>query len=239
MGDFGAAFATALRLVGSLDASLIEIVALSLKVSLTAVVIASLIGLPLGATLAVARFRGRRTLIVIINTLMALPSVVVGLLVYMMLSNSGPLGVLQLLYSPTAMIIAQSILVTPIVAALARQTIKDLNGEYDEQLRAFGLTTLERVQTLLYEGRMRLATVLLAAFGRAIAEVGAVIVVGGNINHVTRTMTTAIALETSRGDLGLALALGLILLTLALGINALVLALRPMRQSAGLQGLRL
>lgn len=239
MGDFGAAFATALRLVGSLDASLIEIVALSLKVSLTAVVIASLIGLPLGATLAVARFRGRRTLIVIINTLMALPSVVVGLLVYMMLSNSGPLGVLQLLYSPTAMIIAQSILVTPIVAALARQTIKDLNGEYDEQLRAFGLTTLERAQTLLYEGRMRLATVLLAAFGRAIAEVGAVIVVGGNINHVTRTMTTAIALETSRGDLGLALALGLILLTLALGINALVLALRPMRQSAGLQGLRL
>ena len=239
MGDFGAAFATALRLVGSLDASLIEIVALSLKVSLTAVVIASLIGLPLGATLAVARFRGRRTLIVIINTLMALPSVVVGLLVYMMLSNSGPLGVLQLLYSPTAMIIAQSILVTPIVAALARQTIKDLNGEYDEQLRAFGLTTLERAQTLLYEGRMRLATVLLAAFGRAIAEVGAVIVVGGNINHVTRTMTTAIALETSRGDLGRALALGLILLTLALGINALVLALRPMRQSAGLQGLRL
>ena len=239
MGDFGAAFATALRLVGSLDASLIEIVALSLKVSLTAVVIASLIGLPLGATLAVARFRGRRTLIVIINTLMALPSVVVGLLVYMMLSNSGPLGVLQLLYSPTAMIIAQSILVTPIVAALARQTIKDLNGEYDEQLRAFGLTTFERAQTLLYEGRMRLATVLLAAFGRAIAEVGAVIVVGGNINHVTRTMTTAIALETSRGDLGLALALGLILLTLALGINALVLALRPMRQSAGLQGLRL
>lgn len=239
MGDFGAAFATALRLVGSLDASLIEIVALSLKVSLTAVVIASLIGLPLGATLAVARFRGRRTLIVIINTLMALPSVVVGLLVYMMLSNSGPLGVLQLLYSPTAMIIAQSILVTPIVAALARQTIKDLNGEYDEQLRALGLTTLERAQTLLYEGRMRLATVLLAAFGRAIAEVGAVIVVGGNINHVTRTMTTAIALETSRGDLGLALALGLILLTLALGINALVLALRPMRQSAGLQGLRL
>ena len=239
MGDFGAAFATALRLVGSLDASLIEIVALSLKVSLTAVVIASLIGLPVGATLAVARFRGRRTLIVIINTLMALPSVVVGLLVYMMLSNSGPLGVLQLLYSPTAMIIAQSILVTPIVAALARQTIKDLNGEYDEQLRAFGLTTLERAQTLLYEGRMRLATVLLAAFGRAIAEVGAVIVVGGNINHVTRTMTTAIALETSRGDLGRALALGLILLTLALGINALVLALRPMRQSAGLQGLRL
>ena len=169
---------------------------------------------------------------------MALPSVVVGLLVYMMLSASGPMGALQLLYTPGAMIIAQTILVTPIVAALVRQTIKDLNGEYDEQLRAFGLSTFERVQTLLFEGRLRLATVMLAAFGRAIAEVGAVIIVGGNINHVTRSMTTAIALETSRGELGLALALGIILLTLALGINALVLAMRPMRQAAGLQGLR-
>ena len=238
MNGTGSAFETAARLIASLNGELLEIVGLSLKVSLTAVTLAALIGLPLGAALAVARFRGRRTVIVILNTLMALPSVVVGLLVYMMLSASGPMGALQLLYTPGAMIIAQTILVTPIVAALVRQTIKDLNGEYDEQLRAFGLSTFERVQTLLFEGRLRLATVMLAAFGRAIAEVGAVIIVGGNINHVTRSMTTAIALETSRGELGLALALGIILLTLALGINALVLAMRPMRQPAGLQGLR-
>ena len=238
MHGTGSAFETAARLITGLNGELLEIVGLSLKVSLTAVTLAALIGLPLGAALAVARFRGRRTVIVILNTLMALPSVVVGLLVYMMLSASGPMGALQLLYTPGAMIIAQTILVTPIVAALVRQTIKDLNGEYDEQLRAFGLSTFERVQTLLFEGRLRLATVMLAAFGRAIAEVGAVIIVGGNINHVTRSMTTAIALETSRGELGLALALGFILLTLALGINALVLAMRPMRQPAGLQGLR-
>ena len=163
---------------------------------------------------------------------MGLPPVVVGLLVYLMLSNRGPLGALQLLYTPTAMIVAQTILITPIIAALARQTIKDLNGEYDEQLRIFGLTTFERVQTLLYEGRVRLATALLAGFGRAIAEVGAVIIVGGNINHATRTMTTAIALETSRGNLALALALGLILLAMAIAINAFVMSLRPMRQMA-------
>ena len=238
MHPTGSAFETAARLIAGLNGELLEIVGLSLKVSLTAITFAALIGLPLGAALAVARFRGRRTVIVILNTLMALPSVVVGLLVYMMLSASGPMGALQLLYTPGAMIIAQTILVTPIVAALVRQTIKDLNGEYDEQLRAFGLSTFERVQTLLFEGRLRLATVMLAAFGRAIAEVGAVIIVGGNINHVTRSMTTAIALETSRGELGLALALGIILLTLALGINALVLAMRPMRKPAGLQGLR-
>ena len=238
MHPTGSAFETAARLIVGLNGELLEIVGLSLKVSLTAITFAALIGLPLGAALAVARFRGRRTVIVILNTLMALPSVVVGLLVYMMLSASGPMGALQLLYTPGAMIIAQTILVTPIVAALVRQTIKDLNGEYDEQLRAFGLSTFERVQTLLFEGRLRLATVMLAAFGRAIAEVGAVIIVGGNINHVTRSMTTAIALETSRGELGLALALGIILLTLALGVNALVLAMRPMRKPAGLQGLR-
>lgn len=238
MQDSTSVFVTAARLIAGFDGQLFEIVGLSLKVSLTAVALAGIAGLPLGSLLAIARFRGRRLIVVAINTLMALPSVVVGLLVYMMLSNSGPLGVLQLLYTPTAMIVAQTILVTPIVAALARQTIKDLNGEYDEQLRAFGLTTFERAQTLLYEGRIRLATVLLAAFGRAIAEVGAVIIVGGNINHLTRSMTTAIALETSRGELGLALALGLVLLTIALGINALVLALRPMRQPAGLLGLR-
>ena len=146
-----------------------------------------------------------------------------------MLSNQGPLGVLQILYTPAAMIIAQTLLILPILASLARQTIKDLHAEYDEQLRIFGLTTSERIATLLYEGRQRLATALLAGFGRAIAEVGAVIIVGGNINHVTRTMTTAIALETSRGNLELALALGIVLLALALAINALVLGLRPRR----------
>ena len=217
---------------------LIEIIGLSLKVSLSAVTLAALIGMPLGATLAVARFPGRRMIIVVINTLMGLPPVVAGLLVYLMLSNQGPLGVLQILYTPMAMIIAQTLLITPIITALTRQTIKDLNGEYDEQLRVFGLTAFERVQTLLYEGRLRLATALLAGFGRATAEVGAVIIVGGNINHVTRTMTTAIALETSRGNLALALALGIILLILALAVNALVLALRPQRQSAAMFGAR-
>jgi tungstate transport system permease protein len=239
LGTITEAFADSVGLVARLDPALLEIVALSLRVSLTAVLLAAIIGMPLGALLAVARFRGRRTIIVLINTLMGLPPVVVGLLVYLMLSNQGPLGVLQLLYTPGAMIVAQTILITPIIAALARQTIKDLNNEYDEQLRAFGLTAFQRAQTLLYEGRVRLATALLAGFGRAIAEVGAVIIVGGNINHVTRTMTTAIALETSRGNLALALALGLILLSMALAINALVLSLRPVRQTAAPLGVRL
>jgi tungstate transport system permease protein len=239
MNTFTHSLAAVASLIAELDPSLLEVIGLSLRVSLTAVLLSALIGLPLGALLAVARFRGRRSIIVLINTLMGLPPVVVGLFVYLMLSNQGPLGVLQLLYTPGAMIIAQTILITPIIAALARQTIKDLNNEYDLQLRAFGMTSLQRAQTLLYEGRLRLATVLLAGFGRAIAEVGAVIIVGGNINHVTRTMTTAIALETSRGNLTLAIALGVILLVLALLINAVVLALRPMRQSAAPLGVRL
>ena len=238
MNDLNAAIGMAAGLISGLDSQLIEIIGLSLRVSLTAVTIAAAIGMPLGALLAVARFRGRRSIIVLINTLMGLPPVVVGLLVYLMLSSQGPLSVFQLLYTPSAMIAAQTILITPIIAALARQTIKDLNSEYDEQLRIFGLTTFERMQTLLYEGRLRLATALLAGFGRAIAEVGAVIIVGGNINHVTRTMTTAIALETSRGNLALALALGLILLSMALIINAMVLALRPQRQTARPLGMR-
>ena len=232
MEDILAAFRLAAGLIGSADPGLLEIVWLSIRISLTAALLAALIGLPLGALLAVSRFKGRRAIILLINTLMGLPPVVVGLLVYLMLSNRGPLGALQLLYTPAAMIVAQTILITPIIAALARQTIKDLNGEYDEQLRIFGLTTFKRVQTLLYEGRVRLATALLAGFGRAIAEVGAVIIVGGNINHATRTMTTAIALETSRGNLALALALGLILLAMAIAINAFVMSLRPMRQMA-------
>jgi tungstate transport system permease protein len=180
----------------------------------------------LGALLAISRFPGRGAVIVLVNALMGLPPVVVGLLVYLMLSNAGPLGVFQLLYTPTAMIIAQTVLVTPIVTALARQTMEDLNAEYGEQLTAFGVGRSGRAATLVWDGRYSLLTALLAGFGRAIAEVGAVIIVGGNIDHVTRVMTTAIALETSKGNLALALALGAVLMVIAIGVNGLVMALR-------------
>jgi tungstate transport system permease protein len=226
MQDFGAAVGEALRLIAALDASLVEIVGLSLKVSLVATFFAALIGLPLGALVAVADFRGRALAILIINALMGLPPVVVGLVVYLMLSNAGPMGSFGLLYTPTAMIIAQTVLITPIIAALARQTIEDLRQEYDEQLRALGVGPVRAVPTLLWDGRFSLLTACLAGFGRAAAEVGAVIIVGGNIAHVTRVMTTAIALETSKGDLALALGLGLILLTIAILINGLVMGLR-------------
>lgn len=226
MQDFSAAFGLAFQLIVSGDPALAEIVLLSLRVSLAAVAIAALIGLPLGAGLAVLRFPGRGSAIVALNALMGLPPVVVGLLVYLLLSNAGPLGVLGLLYTPSAMIIAQTILVTPIVAALTRQAIEDLREEYDEQLRSLGLGPLATVRTLLWDARYGLLTVALAGFGRAIAEVGAVLIVGGNINHVTRVMTTAIALETSKGNLALALALGLILITLAVTVNGAVMALR-------------
>ena len=165
-------------------------------------------------------------MILLVNALMGLPPVVVGLIVYLMLSNAGPMGGFRLLYSPAAMIIAQTVLITPIIAALGRQTIEDLRQEYDEQLRALGVGPLRAVPTLLWDGRFSLRTACLAGFGRATAEVGAVIIVGGNINHVTRVMTTAIALETSKGDLALALGLGLILLTIAIVVNALVMGLR-------------
>jgi tungstate transport system permease protein len=226
MQDFSAAFGLALQLIVSGDGSLTEIILLSLKVSLSAVAIACAAGLPLGAALAVLRFPGRGGVIVAVNTLMGLPPVVAGLLVYLMLSNAGPLGVLQLLYTPTAMIIAQSVLVTPIVAALARQLIADLHEEYREQLRSLGLGLWDVIGTLLWDARYSLLTVALAGFGRAIAEVGAVIIVGGNINHVTRVMTTTIALETSKGNLALALALGMVLITLALMVNWAVMAAR-------------
>lgn len=226
MTDLSSAFIEAFRLIATLDADLIEIVGLSLRVSLTAVLFAGLIGLPLGALLGVARFPGRGGLIVLVSALMGLPPVVVGLFVYLMLSTSGPLGVLQLLYTPTAMIIAQTVLVTPIIAALTRQTVEDMKAEYDEQLRAFGVGPAGQVATLLWDARYSLMTALLAGFGRAIAEVGAVIIVGGNINHVTRIMTTTIALETSKGNLDLALGLGIILVALAVAVNALVLSLR-------------
>lgn len=222
----------AMGLILSGDAELWAIVLLSLKISLMAVVIAAVIGMPIGAVLAVGRFPGRRALIVLLNALMGLPPVVVGLIVYLMLSRSGPLGVLQLLYTPTAMIIAQVVLVTPIIAALTRQTVESLDAEYAEQLRSLGVSRLESVPTLLWDGRVALLTALLAGFGRAIAEVGAVIMVGGNINHVTRVMTTTIALETSKGNLALALALGAILIGIAVGVTALVslLALRADEQ---------
>ena len=205
------------------DPDLIEIVLLSLQVTGAAVVIACLIGMPLGALLAVGRFPGRAALIVLTNALMGLPPVVVGLLIYMMLSHSGPLGVLGLLYTPTAMIIAQAVLVTPIIAALSRQVLAEMLGEYDEMLRGLGASAWQTGLTLLRDARFLLVTVALAGLGRAIAEVGAVLIVGGNINHATRVMTTAIALETSKGNLALALGLGMVLIAMALAINAAVM----------------
>jgi len=220
MNEFSDALLTALRLLAGLDPDLVGIVLLSLRVSVTAVLLAAAIGLPLGAALALARFPGRRVVIILINSLMGLPPVVVGLVVYLLLSRSGPFGEFGLLFTPTAMIIAQCILVTPIVAALTRQTVADLHEEYDEHLRSLGATRLQEIGTLLWDGRFRLLTGILAGFGRAIAEVGAVLIVGGNILHSTRVMTTAIALETSRGNLALALGLGIVLVLLAAGVNA-------------------
>ena len=228
--EFYAAFRIAFDLIASLDDELIEVVSLSLRVSLSALLIAALIGLPLGALLAITKFWGRHVMVVCINALLALPPVVVGLIVYMMLSNSGPFGWLQFLYTPTAMIIAQVILITPIIVALARQTLEELNKTYDEQLLSLRVVGFDRMITLLFEARHVLLTILLAAFGRAISEVGAVIIVGGNINHVTRVMTTTIALETSKGDLGLALALGLILLSLALVINIAIASIKQVER---------
>jgi len=226
MPTFSDSILTALGLILSADGDLLEIVALSLRVSLTAVMLATLIGLPLGAALAVYRFPGRGALVVLVNALMGLPPVVVGLVVYLTFSASGPLGVLGFLYTPAAMIVAQTVLVTPIIAALSRSTLGDLLGEYDDTLRVLGASRLDVIGTLLWDGRFSLATALLAGLGRALAEVGAVMLVGGNIDHVTRVMTTAIALETSRGALPLALGLGMVLLLITLVLNAVVLGLR-------------
>jgi len=226
MLDLSQAFASALRQIVTLDPQLLQIIALSLKVTLTAVAIATLLGFAAGGVLAVYRFPGRGAVAALLNALMGLPPVVAGLIVYMLLSNAGPLGVLQLLYTPGAMIIAQVFLITPIVAALTRQTCEDLLEEYRDQLRSLGASSAEMVTTLLWDGRYRLITAVLAGFGRAIAEVGAVMIVGGNIDHVTRTMTTAIALETSKGNIALALALGMILLAIALVVNAALMGIR-------------
>lgn len=226
MQDFSAAFELAFSMIFSAEADLIEIISLSLRVSITAVLLAMVIGFPIGALTAVVRFPGRQILAVLLNAMMGLPPVVVGLLVYMSISRAGPLGWLNLLYSPTAMIIAQTLLVTPIVAALTRQIVEDLHREYDEQFRSLCIPMHRVIAALIWDARYSLLTVSLAGFGRAIAEVGAVILVGGNIDHLTRVMTTAIALETSKGDLALALALGIILLILALTVNAAAYGLR-------------
>ncbi len=217
-------FSEALHLLLTFDASLFEIVLLSLRVSLTAVFFSALIGLPLGALLAVLKFPGRPVLIVLINAFMGLPPVVVGLIVYLLLSRSGPLGVLGLLFTPTAMIIAQTMLITPIVASLTRQAISDLWVEYRDLLHSFDAKPWQIMKTLLWEGRLSMMTGILAGFGRAIAEVGAVMIVGGNIDHATRVLTTAIALETSKGNLGLALGLGIVLVGIAVVINILTLS---------------
>jgi tungstate transport system permease protein len=220
MDDIGSAFTEAARLIIAADGTLFGIVLLSLAVSLTAVAAATAIGLPLGAALAIRRFPGRQLLLVALNALMGFPPVVVGLLVYLLLSRAGPLGELGLLFTPTAMIVAQAILVTPIIAGLSRQVLEDAWREYEEQLRSLGATPSTAAATLVWDARYSLVTVVLAGFGRASAEVGAVMIVGGNIDGVTRVMTTAISLETSKGDLPLALGLGIILVAVVFVINA-------------------
>ena len=226
MEDFWGILGQSVGLILAWDPDLIEIIGLSLRVTLTAVAIACIIGLPLGALAGTFAFPGRAAVTVVLNALMGLPPVVVGLAVYLMLSAAGPLGPLGLLYTPTAMIIAQTVLVTPLVAALTRQIVEDLHREYAEQFSSLGVGPFDRVVALLWDARYSLLTVALAGFGRAVSEVGAVIIVGGNINHVTRVMTTTIALETSKGNLQLALALGVVLLSTAVMVNAGVMALR-------------
>ena len=231
MTDFSDAFGAALGLVLGFDADLAEIVGLSLRVSFLAVAIATAVGLPVGAAIALYRFPGRAALLVAMNALMGLPPVVVGLIVYLTLSRAGPLGVFGLLFTPAAMIIAQVLLVMPIIAALTRQVIEDLWVEYEEQLRSLGAGPGRAVPALLWDGRYSLLTAVLAGFGRASAEVGAVMIVGGNIDHVTRVMTTAIALEVSKGDLALALGLGIVLMALSLGVNGAAFALKEAAES--------
>jgi tungstate transport system permease protein len=227
MGD---AFVTAARLVAGLDPQLLDIVLLSLRVSLSAVALATLFGMPLGAAIAVSRFPGRRSVIVLLNAFMGLPPVVVGLAIYLLLSRAGPLGPLGLLFTPAAMVVAQTVLILPIVAALSRQVVEDAWCEYQEQLSSLGAGRLSAALTLLWDTRFSLLTTVLAGFGRAAAEVGAVIIVGGNIDGVTRVMTTTIALETSKGDLPLALGLGAILISIVIVINAGAYATKEIAQ---------
>jgi tungstate transport system permease protein len=226
MSDISASLALALRLVTGGDPGLWRVVLLSLEVSLAAALIACALGLPLGGLVAACRFPGRRAAIVTLNALLGVPSVVVGLVVYLMLSRAGPLGELGILFTPTAIVVAQAILVLPVVAALARQFVEDAWNEYREQLTSLGVGPARAVPTLLWDLRYSLLTVVLLGFGRAASEVGAVMIVGGNIDGVTRVMTTAIALETSKGDLPLALGLGIVLVAVVLALNALAYVLR-------------
>ena len=222
MADILAALSQAFWLLVSFDADLMEIVWRSLQVTVSAVVIASLIGLPFGAWIAVRRFRFRRYVIAIINAFMGLPPVVVGLVVYILLSRSGPFGVLNLLFTPTAMVIAQVIIILPILISITHQSIRDLWANYHDLLISIGTSRWQRVMTLLFDARRALLTAVLAGFGRAIGEVGAIMIVGGNIDHVTRVLTTAIALETGKGDFSLALALGIVLIIIAVVLNLLI-----------------
>ncbi|MBA4783673.1 MAG: ABC transporter permease [Rhizobiales bacterium] len=225
MNDLVQAIGQAFWLLLSFDSDLIEIILRSLQVTLSAVFIAAVIGLPVGAWLAIRRFRYRRYVIAIINALMGLPPVVVGLFVYVMLSRSGPLGVLGLLFTPTAMIIAQVIIILPILISIAHQSIRDLWAVYHDLLISLGTTRFQRTVTLLFDARRALLTSVLAGFGRAIGEVGAIMIVGGNIDHATRVLTTAIALETGKGDFALALALGIVLILIAVALNLLIHAI--------------
>ncbi|MGQ0677152.1 MAG: ABC transporter permease [Rhodospirillales bacterium] len=233
MSEIAQGFVAALRMIARLDPELVEIVALSLKVGLSAVVLAAIMALPLGAALAVFRFPGQRAVVVLVNALMGLPPVVVGLVVYLILSRSGPLGFLGWLFTPPAMIAAQTVLIVPLIAAVARQSIAELWAEYADELRSLGVGPLRSIVTLLWDGRFQLLTAVLAGFGRASAEVGAVILVGGNIAHVTRVMTTAIALETSKGELALALGLGIILLAISVLVNAAAYLLNEATRAEG------
>ncbi len=227
------AFSEALRLITSANPDLYEILWLSVKVSLTALLSASILALPLGTMLAISEFKGKHAIVTFFTAMMGLPPVVVGLFVYLMLSRSGPLGVLELLYTPTAMIIAQCILIVPIVTSLTYQIIEELNREYRELFFSLRINTRRSIFAYLWDARFSLLTTVLAGFGRAISEVGAVMIVGGNINHLTRIMTTAIALETSKGDLALALALGIVLLTIALVVNAFVMIVKTFAMDKG------
>lgn len=224
----------ALAMLGSLDGEVVATVGLSLRVSLLAVALGCALGLPFGAFVGTARFPGRPVVVALLNASMGLPAVVVGLVVYLLLSRSGPLGALGLLFTPTAMVLAQAVLVTPLIAALTRQVVEDADRELGEQLRSMRLSRWQRTRTLVHDARFSLVVAVLAAFGRAVAEVGAVLVVGGNIAGHTRTMTTAISLETQKGDLPLALALGLVLIGVVVAVNALAAGLRSFAmRSAG------
>ena len=234
MDSFKESFIIAFNLILMGDSQLIEIVALSMKVSLIATLCASIIGILLGVALSILRFYGRTPLIILINGLMGLPPVVVGLLLYMLLSKNGPLNFLNILYSPSAMILAQFVIILPVVASLSQEILSGYFEEYKDQLRVLGRKNRSIAITLIWEGRFRLLTAVVAGLGRAVGEVGAVMIVGGNINHVTRVMTTSIALETSRGDLNLALALGMILVSVSIIINGALFYLR--RLSEALEG---